>query len=158
MSRSIRNVRTSRRSWANSARSSVVSAPGCPRPASISACRTHSRSAGSVRSSSRATAPTVLPLAWTIRTASALNSFVNARRLRLALDYSYRTFVRSGVSTKPGEVHFSAVKAPVARSTGSPPVRNFQTFFRPSSTRAQKCQAKRGRPTPGRSRPDCHQY
>jgi hypothetical protein len=33
-----------------------------------------------------------------------LNSFVNARRLRLTMDYSYRTFVRSGVSTKPGEV------------------------------------------------------
>ncbi len=33
------------------------------------------------------------------------NSFVNARRLHLAMDYSYRTFVRSGVSTKPGDVH-----------------------------------------------------
>jgi hypothetical protein len=34
-----------------------------------------------------------------------LNSVVNARRLRLAMTYSYRTFVRSGVSTKPGQVH-----------------------------------------------------
>jgi hypothetical protein len=30
---------------------------------------------------------------------------VNARRLRLAMTHSYRTFVRSGVSTKPGQVH-----------------------------------------------------
>jgi hypothetical protein len=73
-----------------------------------------------VRSSSRATAPTVLPLAWTIRTASALNSFVNARRLRLAMDYSYRTFVRSGVSTKPGEVHTHAILR-VAGAGGVPP-------------------------------------
>jgi len=27
---------------------------------------------------------------------------VNARRLRLVMTHSYRTFVRSGVSTKPG--------------------------------------------------------
>jgi len=33
-----------------------------------------------------------------------LNSVVNARRLRLAMTHSYRTFVRSGVSTKPGQV------------------------------------------------------
>src|SRR2546422_11750404 len=62
------------------------------------------RSAVSVRSSSRATAVTDLPLSRTIRTACALNSFVNARRLRLAMTHSYRTFVRSGVSTKPGQV------------------------------------------------------
>jgi hypothetical protein len=50
-----------------------------------------------------------------------MNSFVNARRLRLALDYSYRTFVRSGVSTKPGEVHCSSPRAPgwAARRTRS---------------------------------------
>src|SRR6185503_13617267 len=103
MSRSIRNVRTSRRRRANSSRSSVVSAPGRPRPASTSACRTHSRSAVSVRSSSRAIAPTDFPLSRTSRTVSALNSFVNARRLRLAMTHSYRTFVRLGVSTKPGQ-------------------------------------------------------
>ena len=44
------------------------------------------------------------PLSRTNRTVSALNSFVNARRFRLAMEHSYRTFVRSGVSTKPGQV------------------------------------------------------
>src|SRR3989441_8381033 len=33
----------------------------------------------------------------------------NARRLRLAMTHSYRTFVRSGVSTKPGQVHPSSL-------------------------------------------------
>src|SRR5438445_4194244 len=106
MSRSIRSVRFSRRSRPSSSRSSVVSAPGVPRPASISACRTQLRSAVSVRSSSRATVGTDLPLSRTSRTASALNSFVNARRFRLAMTHSYRTFVRSGVSTKPGQVQY----------------------------------------------------
>src|SRR2546426_4101583 len=105
MSRSIRSVRFSRRSRPSSSRSSVVNAPAGPRPASISPWRTQLRSAVSVRSSSRATAVTDLPLSRTIRTACALNSFVNARRLRLAMTHSYRTFVRSGVSTKPGQVH-----------------------------------------------------
>ncbi len=67
------------------------------------------RSAVSVRSSSRATVGTDLPLSRTSRTASALNSFVNARRFRLAMTHSYRTFVRSEVSTKPGQVHPSLV-------------------------------------------------
>src|SRR5262249_33854360 len=105
MSRSMRSVRFSRRGRPSSSRSSLVSAPGAPRPASISACRTQLRRAVSVRSSSRATVPTVFPLSRTIRTACALNSFVNARRLRLVMTHSYRTFVRSGVSTKPGQVH-----------------------------------------------------
>src|SRR5437016_7928075 len=48
---------------------------------------------------------TDLPLSRTSRTASALNSFVNARRFRLAMTHSYRTFVRSEVSTKPAQVH-----------------------------------------------------
>jgi hypothetical protein len=48
------------------------------------------------------TAPTDLPLSRTSRTVCALNSVVNARRLRLAIGHSYRTFVRSAVSTKPG--------------------------------------------------------
>src|SRR3989449_590815 len=104
MSRSIRSVRFSRRSRPSSSRSSVVSAPGAPRPASISACRTQLRSAVSVRSSSRATAPIAFPLSRTMRTACALNSFVNARRFRLAMTHSYRTFVRSEVSTKSGQV------------------------------------------------------
>src|SRR5215831_2534858 len=85
MSRSMRSVRFSRRSRPSSSRSSVVSTPGAPRPASTSAWRTQLRSAVSVRSSSRATVPTALPLSRTIRTACALNSFVNARRFRLAM-------------------------------------------------------------------------
>jgi hypothetical protein len=32
-----------------------------------------------------------------------LNSFVNDRRFRFAITHSYRTFVRSEVSTKPGQ-------------------------------------------------------
>src|SRR5262249_9410415 len=103
MSRSILSVRFSRRSRPSSSRSSVVSAPVGPRPASTSPCRTQLRSAVSVRSSSRATVATDFPLSRTIRTAWALNSFVNARRLRLTMTHPYRTFVRSGVSTKAGQ-------------------------------------------------------
>src|SRR5689334_7590892 len=104
MSRSIRRRLFSRRSCASSSRSLVVSAPAGPRPASISACRTHRRSAVSVRSSSRAIAPILFPLSRTNRTVSALNSSENARRLRFSpIGHSYRTFVRFEVSTKPGE-------------------------------------------------------
>ena len=71
MSRSICNRFTSRRSRASSSRSSVVSAPARPRPASTSACRTHARSAVSVRSSSRAIAPRLFSLPCTNRTVSA---------------------------------------------------------------------------------------
>src|SRR2546428_10026183 len=120
MSRSIRSVRFSRRSCPSSSRSAVVSAPGVPRPASISACRTQLRSAVSVRSSSRATVGTDLPLSRTSRTASALNSLVNARRFRLAMTHSYRTFVRSGVSTKPGQVHSALLLMYVGCATAGP--------------------------------------
>src|SRR6185503_12619896 len=126
MSRSIRRVRFSRRSRPSSSRSSVVSALGAPRPVSISAWRTHSRSAVSVRSSSRATAPTDFPLSRTSRTVSALNSFVNARRLRLPMTHSYRTFVRSEVSTKPGQVQ--------------------TTFSRSSYPTTFLCSSSKGRP------------
>src|SRR2546422_2606043 len=108
MSRSICNRFTSRRSRASSSRSSVVSAPARPRPASTSACRTQARSAVSVRSSSRAIVPKLFSLPCTNRTVSALNSGENDRRfLRLCFPMtpSYRTFVRVGVSTKPGQAH-----------------------------------------------------
>src|SRR5438093_288113 len=108
MSRSICNRFTSRRSRASSSRSSVVSAPARPRPASTSACRTHARSAVSVRSSSRAIVPRLFSLPCTNRTVSALNSGENDRRfLRLCFPMtpSYRTFVRVGVSTRPGQAH-----------------------------------------------------
>jgi hypothetical protein len=100
----MRSVRTSRRRRVNSSRSSVVSVPGRPRPPSTSACLTQLRSTLSPRSRSRAITPMDFPLSRTSRTVCALNSFVNARRFPLAMDYSYRTFVRSGVSTKPGQV------------------------------------------------------
>src|SRR5258707_969225 len=47
----------------------------------------------------------VKTLSRTMRTACSLNSVVNARRFRLAMTHSYRTFVRSEASTKPGQVH-----------------------------------------------------
>src|SRR6266700_6262069 len=105
MSRSIRTVRSSRRKRPSSSRSSVVRAPAGPWPASIPACRTQARTALSVRPSSWATTPMDFPLSRINRTVSALNSSVNARRLRLAMEHSYRTFVRSAVSTKPGQLH-----------------------------------------------------
>src|SRR5437867_10377859 len=103
MSRSIRSVLTSRRNCVSSARSSVVSAPLPLRPASRSAWITHRRSAVSVRSSSRATVLTLLPLSRTTLTASALNSGENDRRLRFfPMTHSYRTFraVRSVYVTR----------------------------------------------------------
>src|SRR3989449_3302634 len=108
MSRSIRSVLFSRRKCASSARSSVVSAPPWPRPASVSACATQRRSAVSVRSSSRATAPGLFPLCCTTLTASALNSGENDRRRRFfPMTHSYRTFraVRSVYETRgsPGD-------------------------------------------------------
>src|SRR3990167_7976192 len=84
MSRSIRNVRTSRRKRPNSSRSSVVRLPAGPRP----------RPPPAIPS----------PLPRPSRTVWVLNPSVNARRFRLAMEHSYRTFVRSAVSTKPGQV------------------------------------------------------
>lgn len=54
-----------------------------------------------MRSSCRATAPTLFPLLRISSTTSVLYSAENARRFRFAMTHSYRTFVRSGVSTKP---------------------------------------------------------
>jgi hypothetical protein len=65
----------------------------------------------SPRSSSRARTPMDLPLSRTSRTVRALNSVVNTRRLRLAVTDSYRTFVRSGVSTKTGAGSAAASRA-----------------------------------------------
>src|SRR6266852_9134445 len=67
---------TALRSWVRQAEIDAGrGAPGAPRPASISACRTQLRNAVSVRSSSRATVPTAFPLSRTIRTACALGRF-----------------------------------------------------------------------------------
>src|SRR4029077_7964753 len=112
MSRSIRSVRTSRRSCASSARSSVVSAPSRPRPASTSACSTQRRSAVSVRSSSRATIATLFPLCRTTLTASALNSGVNDRRPRFCFPMTHSLS------------HFRAVRGVYeTRASSRPPVR-----------------------------------
>src|SRR5215510_5965900 len=81
-SRSWERTRTSRRSRVNSARSSVVSAPWPPPFSSTAACFTHARRQVAVRSSSPATFATVFPDSRTRRTASALNSGVNTRRVR----------------------------------------------------------------------------
>src|SRR2546428_3198293 len=64
-SRSIVTVFISRRSRANSARSSLVSGPCGSRLRSMLACLTQARTAVSVRSNSFATCPTLLPLART---------------------------------------------------------------------------------------------
>jgi len=76
--------------------------------------RTQARTALSVRSSSWATTPIDFPLSPTSRTVRALNSSVNARRFRLAMDHSYRTFVRSAVSTKPGQDQFVVLQGSTA--------------------------------------------
>ena len=88
---------------ASSSRSAVVSSPGLPWPRSTFAWCTQSRSADSVRSSSRATSGMLLPPSSTSRTVSALNSRVNARRFRFAMRTPIYAFPR--VSTKSGQFH-----------------------------------------------------
>src|SRR5512132_1006475 len=72
----------SRRRAASSWRSALVSPPSLRLPLSRSACRTHSRTAVSVRSKSRATCPIERSPCWHSSTISALNSGVNDRRAR----------------------------------------------------------------------------
>src|SRR5215204_4495716 len=110
MSRSSRSTRFSLRSCASSARSALVNPSRVP--SSTSACLTHSRTAVSVRSKSRATLATVLPGWRTNSTTSALNSFVKDRRGR---------FVRPIVSI----VNILSGAAPLiadVRQAGSSPV------------------------------------
>src|SRR3954470_18075593 len=85
-SRSIVMVFSSRCSRANSARSCEVSGPLGWRFSSTSARFTQARTAVSVRSSSLATSPMLLPLARTSCTTSALYSLVNFRRFRRSMD------------------------------------------------------------------------
>src|SRR3954470_11828788 len=85
-SRSIVMVFSSRCSRANSARSCEVSGPLGWRFSSTSARFTQARTAVSVRSSSLATSPMLLPLARTNCTTSALYSLVNFRRFRRSMD------------------------------------------------------------------------
>ena len=70
------------------------------------ACLTHFVSADGVRSSSRATAPTVLPSSKTSRTAPVLNSSLNCRRAR-------RPALRDPIL--PGSCAPSATSPPAAR-------------------------------------------
>src|SRR5215207_4753076 len=72
----------SRRRAASSWRSALVSPPSLRLPLSRSTCRTHSRTAVSVRSKSRATCPIERSPCWHSSTISALNSGVNDRRAR----------------------------------------------------------------------------
>ena len=72
--------RFSRRSWETSSRSVLVRPSR--RPASMSACFTHSRTAVSVRSKSRATCPIERSPQLQASTISDLNSGVNERRRR----------------------------------------------------------------------------
>jgi hypothetical protein len=77
----MRSSRFSFRSRVSSSRSSFIS-PLLPFVRSARACWTQRPSAEAVRSSSRATAPTVLPSSRTKRTAPSLNSSENCRRVR----------------------------------------------------------------------------
>lgn len=100
-------MRFSLRNRASPSRSAVVS-PVLPPVRSARACSTHSRNADGVRSSSRATAPTVLPSSSTNRTAWARNSSLNCRRTRrLPLLHPMRAIVSTfrKVSTETDQAH-----------------------------------------------------
>ena len=77
ISKSISTRLFSRRSRASSSCSSLVNVPVRPLPASISARRTQSRRAVSVRFKSLATCPMLRSPTWQRRTASALKAEVN---------------------------------------------------------------------------------
>ena len=105
ISRSVRSTRFSFRNRRSSSRSSVVN-PVRPFVRSARARSTQFRKADSVRSSSRATWPAVLPSSSTNRTAPVLNSSVNRRRCRrgfvlLAIVDIVPAFRK--VSTKPDQ-------------------------------------------------------
>ncbi len=85
ISRSSRRRLFSRRNVVSSERSSVVSRPGFPPPASTSACRTQRLTAVSGRSISRQMTPMLLSLSRHRRTTSALYSNANRRRGRFSV-------------------------------------------------------------------------
>src|ERR1700730_13152299 len=107
MSRSSCRMRFSLRSRASSSRSAVVNAPGLPLPRSTRVCSTHLRNDDSVKSRSRAAAPTVFPSSSTSRTAPALNSSLKLRRVRLGCLSAIVDIVSAfrKVSTKPDQAH-----------------------------------------------------
>src|SRR6202158_6346687 len=107
ISRSSCRMRFSLRSRASSSRSAVVNAPGLPLPRSTRVCSTHLRNDDSVKSRSRAAAPTVFPSSSTSRTAPALNSSLKLRRVRLGCLSVIVDIVSLSwkVSTKPDQAH-----------------------------------------------------
>src|ERR1035437_1740279 len=125
ISLSSRSTRLSRRSCVSSCFSAEVSSPLSPAPASIPACRTHSRTAVSVRSRSLATRLVDRSPARHSCTTSALNSFVNDRLFldtALPIGDSWRILAPAGMSTKRGEAHNSLGspgKSPDSRSQRS---------------------------------------
>src|SRR4029453_7253339 len=104
-SRSRRSSRTSFRKRPSSSRSLLVRTPGLPLPRSVRACSTQLRSDDSVRSRSRAAAPTDLPSSKTKRTAPALNSSVKLRRARFGFRSAMVDIVSTSrkMSTKPDQ-------------------------------------------------------
>src|SRR6266498_1779417 len=108
MSRSSSAIRSALRSRTSSSRSAVVR-PVRPFERSARACLTHWPRADATRSSSRATAVTLLPSSSTRRTACCLNSSVNrrrARRLRVSAIADIVPTFRE-MSTKPDQLHFA---------------------------------------------------
>ena len=101
----MRSSRTSFRKRPSSSRSSVVRTPGLPLPRSARARSTQFRSDDSVRSRSRAAAPTDLPSSRTSRTAPALNSSVKLRRARFGFRSAMVDIVSTfrKMSTKPDQ-------------------------------------------------------
>ena len=100
-------MRFSRRSLVSSSRSAVVR-PVRPFDRSACACLTQLPNADATRSSSRATAVTLLPSSRTKRTACCLNSFVKRRRGRRPLLESAIVDIVSAfrkMSTKPDQAH-----------------------------------------------------
>ena len=112
-------MRFSLRSRASSSRSAVVR-PVRPPLRSARARSTHGRKADSVRSNSRATAPTVFPSSNTSRTAPARNSSLHCRRDRRRVVAAIRDIVSTfrNVSTRSDQVHLPSME-PRLRSRGS---------------------------------------
>src|SRR5205823_1284360 len=112
MSRSSSAIRSALRRRVSSSRSAVVSPV---RPFERSACArlTHWPSAEATRSSSRATAVTLLPSSRTKRTACCLNSSVNCRRGRRLRVSAIADIVPTfrEMSTKPDQVQRSASRS-----------------------------------------------
>src|SRR4030095_4270424 len=119
ISTSCRSRWFSRRRADSSWRSALVTPPSLRVPASRSAWRTHSRTAVSVRSKSRATRPIERSPRWHSSTISALNSGVNDRRARGCLRSMVSMMdILSGAALLMGDVRQSG--------SGPPPNQSWQ--------------------------------